>query len=561
MSMRILVSQTTRMGDVLQTSPLIRAIRHTHPDAHIAILVRRMGRAVAERNPDINQIYVYDEDTMFLAMRAQDSNRLLKAYEAAEAYVQMLRDGHFDMAYNCTHSISSAMLLKLAGIPKVIGAHLSDDWEFVLRGPWTNYFFTSVFQRKYNDLNLCEITRRYIPEAPLSRELIFAVNDADRQYVRELLDTHGVAGGDFVVCFQLGASEDNKRWSEEHFATLAKMLVEGRKARVFLLGVKEESAFGEIFEQHAPGIAVHLFGETSLPQVAGLLERANLLVTNDTGTMHLATAVGCPIVLVSVGYVHFRETGPYGPGYCAIEWRRAEVGRADSVPGALAERTRLRPEQVLRVVDLVLEVDRHAMAPQMPMDAEMANVDVYRTQFAPDGCLQWYPVLRRPMSRLDFTRAAYRAMWLDHLGVQRDPDVERESLALLLGHYAQENPDPVGDWCSDLTAIFEELTEMAERGAATSEELLHLIRLPGGARQAQPSVAAIMALDEEMRLFGELHEEAKPLVKIGQFERDNLEGYDPVSLAETTLQIYQDCLTRARLFLAKVARMAAIWSR
>ena len=561
MTMRILVSQTTRMGDVLQTSPLIRAIRHVHPDAHIAILVRRMGRTVAERNPDINQIYVYDEDTMFLHMRAQDSNRLLKAYQDAEAYIDMLRAGHFDVAYNCTHSISSAMLLKLAGIPKVIGAHLSDDWEFILRGPWTNYFFTSVFQRKYNDLNLCEITRRYIPEAPLSRELIFDVQDADRQYVHDLLATHQIADDDFVACFQLGASEDNKRWSEEHFATLAKLLVEQRNARIFLLGVEEESKYGEIFEQHAPGIAAHLFGQTSIPQVAALLQRANLLVTNDTGTMHLATAAGCPIVLVSVGYVHFRETGPYGSGYCAIECRRADVGRADSVPDGLGERTLIRPEQVRRVIDLVLATPRDTMAPQLTTDAEMDNVDVYRTQFAPDGCLQWYPILRRPMTRLDFTRAAYRAMWLDHLGVQRDPGAQHQSLTLLLGHYAPADPDPIPQWSADLTAIFEDLAQMAQRGAATSEELLHLIRLPGGARQAQPALDALVATDEEMRLFSELHEETKPLVKIGQFERENLEGCDPLALAQTTQQIYQDCQTRAQLFQAKVAHMAQILSR
>ena len=77
--MRILVDQTTRMGDVLQTSPLIRAIKEKHPDAHITLLVRKMGKIIAERHPDVDDVLIYDEDAMFLHLRAQDSDRLLQA--------------------------------------------------------------------------------------------------------------------------------------------------------------------------------------------------------------------------------------------------------------------------------------------------------------------------------------------------------------------------------------------------------------------------------------------------------------------------------------------------
>lgn len=161
--MRILVLQTTRMGNVLQTSPLITGIRERYPDAHIAVMVRRMGKAVADRHPDIDEVLVYEEDELYLDMKANDSDRLLHAYETAAQRLRELRDAHFALAYNLTHSIASAMLLKLAGIPKVIGAHLTDEGQYVLRGAWTTYFFTSVFNREYNDLNLCDIARHFEP--------------------------------------------------------------------------------------------------------------------------------------------------------------------------------------------------------------------------------------------------------------------------------------------------------------------------------------------------------------------------------------------------------------
>jgi len=80
MVMRILVLQLARMGDVVQTSPLVHALRLAHPDAHIAMMVRAMGRAAAERQPELDEVLEYDEDRMFLDIRSRDSDRLLRAY-------------------------------------------------------------------------------------------------------------------------------------------------------------------------------------------------------------------------------------------------------------------------------------------------------------------------------------------------------------------------------------------------------------------------------------------------------------------------------------------------
>jgi ADP-heptose:LPS heptosyltransferase len=560
--MRILVLQTTRMGDVLQTSPLIRALRYKYPDAHIAVMVRRMGKTIAERNPDINEVIIYDEDSIFLDLRSQDSDRLLRAYNDTQKYIHEIRAGRYDIAYNCSHSIASAMLLTLAEIPKVVGAHLSDDWQFVLRGPWTNYFFTSVFAREYNDLNLCDITRRFEPEAVGAPGLVFDVRDDDRAFVAELLASNGVRPDDFVVCFQLGASEENKRWSEGHFARLGRLLSERKNARIFLLGVKEEEPLGKVFEEQAPGLAVHLYGKTSIPQVAALLERSRLLVSNDTGTMHLAAAVNCPLVLVSVGHVHFRETGPYGEGHCAIEYKRPSLGRADGVPGGLDERTLILPEQVYKAVELTLDRARTGQMAQAAPEPGFDGVEMHMTEFAPDGCLEWYPVLRRPLAEQDFIRLVYRLMWLDYLGAQRDPAVERQSLLELAGCYDAPEAGVAG-WRDALAATFGELAQMAEGGIEETQRLLLIVQAPpqkGMTRKAEELIRKLMALDERMRLFGEINPPCRPLALIARFERDNLEGAVPSILYQRTLQIYQDCRDRARLFAKKAALAAECFS-
>ena len=556
--MRVLVAQTTRMGDVIQTSPLIRMIRRQHPEAHITVMVRRMGKVIAEHHPDINEVIVYDEDEMFLDMRSGDSDRLLHAYETAEERIRSLKAAHFDVAYNVTHSLASSMLMKLAEIPQVIGAHLSDDWQFVLRGDWTTYFFTSVFSRDYNDLNLCDISRHFAAEAPPCRELVFEVREEEREFVRQLMRERHIGGQDFVACLQLGASETSKRWTVERFAALAKLLAEEFSAKIFLLGVKEEAPHGEEFQKHAPGLAHPLFGKTTVPQVAALLERANVLITNDTGTMHLAAAVGCPVTLVSVGHVHYRETGPYGEGHCAIEGRRATLGRSDYVPGGDEERNRILPEQVLEAMKTTLAYRPEEPLRQIDETPNLASVDLYMTHFAPDGCLQFYPLIRRAMIPRDFIRIAYRAMWLHHLNPKHDKRIETESLRLMLEHYTGPGPETVKTWRRELGQSFSRLADMAQRGIRMTESLLDMLEKRKGMKRAQQLVTELMALDEEARVFSEINPPCRPLILIARFERDNLEGADPLHLAKTTLEIYRACFARARLTERKINRIAEL---
>lgn len=542
--MRILILQTTRMGDVLQTTPLIRQVRLQYPDAHIAVMVRGMGKAIAERCPGVDEVLVHEEDTLFQHLRAQDSERLMKAYETAESHVRRIADGHYDLAYNVTHSIASAMLLKMAGVPEVVGAHLSDDWQFVLRGPWTTYFFTSVFNRDYNDLNLCDITRNFAHGGEAFRALSFEVREAERAWAAELMAKNGVAEGDFVACMQLGASENNKRWSELRFAELARLLVERKNAKIFLVGVKEEAPLGELFARHAPGLAVPLYGQTSVPQVAALLERANVLVTNDTGTMHIAASVNCPIALISVGHVHYRETGPYGEGHCAVERRRRTLGRSDFVPGGLDERDAITAEQAYHAVEIAL-AGHHGRDTVIPEADEIAGVDYYATRFSPDGALQFYPCVKRALAERDLLRMAYRAMWIENLNGVAAARAEADALQQMLRHFDVSDRDAISAWNREHADAFRALAEIATRGIALTEALLKVLSGGGPMSAARQMVGELMAIDEEARIYSEVQPACKPLALIARFERENLEGGDPLQLAETTHGIYQNCRARA----------------
>ncbi len=558
--MRILILQTTRMGDVLQTTPMIHMVRLKYPDAHIALMVRKMGKAIADRNPDIDETIVYDEDELYLHLTSDDSNRLLQAYQLAEAQIEELRTQNYDIVFNVTHSVGSAMLAKLLNVPEVHGACLSSDWQFILRGAWTNYFFTSVFSREYNDLNLCDISRNIVPEAPPSQELRFALTEEDRQAAQDLLEASSILPDDFVVCFQMGASENNKRWPVERFAALARILIDSHHAKILLLGVNEEQYLGDRFEELLPDSAVHLFGKTSIAQVAAVLTHARMLVTNDTGTMHIAASVNCPITLVSVGNVHYRETGPYGAGHGAIETRRVDMGRSDFVPTAKDEQNRIEASQVLTAMHYVQDHGQDGVPPLLEDDPALADVDIYMTRFAPDGFLQFYPVIRRVLSERDFLRIAYRTMWLGHLSGGSQPEQEVAGLDQMFRHFSGPDQKCIEDWAAAYGTQFAGLAALSKRGIVTTEALIMNRDNRGSIDEAKTLVSQLMALDEEGRVYGEVNQACRPLILMARFERDNLEGADVMVLATTTLNIYRACATRSELMVEKLDLLKTRWN-
>jgi hypothetical protein len=199
----------------------------------------------------------------------------------------------------------------------------------------------------------------------------------------------------------------------------------------------------------------------------------------------------------------------------------------------------------------------------------MDGVDVYRAAFAPDGCLEWYPLLRRPLAERDALRMLYRAMWLAVLRDEQDAGTRRAALGEMLRHFETNRnawqraflADASGDESAEdagqlgnrfhrrFPGVVAELRDKAAEGERVTAELLDQLR-QRAFTAARETVARLMRIDEEARILGEVHEAVKPMVLITRFERDNLEGADPEHLARETGRIYRDLGRRARIMLA-----------
>ena len=132
-----------------------------------------------------------------------------------------------------------------------------------------------------------------------------------------------VQQNNLVIGFQIGSSLENRRWSTASFAKLADLLAEKLNARIFLFGVASESKSAEemIRLRKRENSIVNLTGKTDLNQLTKLLKGCAYLVTNDTGTMHLAAALNTKIIGLFFAHAHPFETAPFSSGHLIFQAR------------------------------------------------------------------------------------------------------------------------------------------------------------------------------------------------------------------------------------------------
>jgi hypothetical protein len=195
---------------------------------------------------------------------------------------------------------------------------------------WAAFFVGSSLERGISPFNVVDMFRKIasdIPGGPGLRDAfptpgdvsLFRPGKKARLGARRLL---GEAAGDDVnghVAFQLGASEDRRRWPAGSFAALGDILWREAKLCPVLLGSASERRLAEAYADLAAHPYLDLCGRTDLAELSAVLCRVKLLVSNDTGTMHLAAGLNVPILAVFLATAQPFDTGPYLAGSCCLE--------------------------------------------------------------------------------------------------------------------------------------------------------------------------------------------------------------------------------------------------
>ncbi len=295
MEEKILIVNVNWVGDVIFSTPFIRAVREARPRSHIACLLHPRCREVLEANPRIDEIIIYDEEGIHRSLWGK-----LKLIRA-------LRRKKFDTAFLLHRSFTKAFLAYSSGITRRVG-YATKNRKLLLTEVVEEMPQTFAHKVEYF-LNVARAAG--IPAKDTRYE--FFVSEGDRNYAKTFLAERGVSAEDLLVVINPGGNWLPKRWPKENFARLADTMVRKYGAKVVITGSKNDSALAEAIKLEMENASLIACGATTLGQSAALLERADLVVANDTGPMHIAVAMGAP-VLALFGPTSPGITGPYGAG-------------------------------------------------------------------------------------------------------------------------------------------------------------------------------------------------------------------------------------------------------
>jgi hypothetical protein len=326
-----------------------------------------------------------------------------------------------------------------------------------------------------------------------------------------------------LVGLQLGASKSVRRWPAASFIAVAKGLQDRLGARVVLCGGGGDRPVAEEIGGALGALAVDLCGRTSINELGALLARTDVLVTGDTGPMHMAVAVGTPVVSLFFGPALPFDTGPYAADHVCLH---ADVACApcDHNVTCLQPfcRETLPPDAVVEAV-----VARRA-GDWAAIDAAAARwtgFGWYRTAFDAEGLFEARRLGPPATSAGETLRQVYRALWKAEL----------------------EGTTPVVTWPPQpsAAAAAQAVVAVAADARADAERIEALARDASDVDALEAAAQRLETLDDEVMRLGAIHEPAALLTQVLRFDKENIVGDDVHGLAVATRALHETLHARA----------------
>ncbi len=284
---RILILKPSAIGDVVHTLPVLNLLRKTYPASHIAWLVTPACAGLLERHPQLDEVIRFDR---------KGYGQGYKDPQAAAGLVRFtraLREKNFDLVLDLQGLLRSGWLAWQTRAPHRVGFRTAREGA-------------PLFYTRRVDVGTAEqhAIERYLtlaeavgcPRGPV--EYVFAVDDDDRRHVALLVPAR-------YAVLMPGANWETKRWPAERFAALVAPLKERLGIDAVVAGGPDAAPMAAL----APA-ATSLVGKTNLRQLVALLERAALVIANDSGPTHIAAALNRPLV-TPYGPTNPVRTGPH----------------------------------------------------------------------------------------------------------------------------------------------------------------------------------------------------------------------------------------------------------
>ncbi len=333
----VCIIKPSSLGDVVHAMPILSALRSIWPSAHLTWVVNAPFRELLQGHRDLDELIVYDR-------RGKGIDR--SGIGGMAQLLGRLRRGRYDLTIDLQGLLRSAIMTAATGAPVRVG--MADARE------GARWFYTDHVDAPRLGLHAVERVLRVA--AALGAEVaepIFnpPISEDDRAWASEVLAEVPRPR----VILNLGARWLTKRWPPEHFAEIGRRILAKFGGGLIAVGASEDRALVDALARHAaPATILDLCGQTRLPQLAALGLGADLLISNDTGPLHLAAAAGARVTGIYT-CTSPKLTGPFGPLVTTVQscvWCAPSYRKNCKRLECMAE---LTPDRVWPVVDSQLE--------------------------------------------------------------------------------------------------------------------------------------------------------------------------------------------------------------
>jgi len=521
----VLLVNITRLGDMLQATPTIAGIKKENPDCKITVLVEKQFESVCHSIPYVDEVLSIDLSMAVRAL-AREKEGMIDAYEYVSEFVDDLRSRNFDYALNMSSSAYTALLLHLVGIERKGGWAADAEGHRVIESEWAQLFATSVFHqnRQYNSLNLVDVFRCSADVEEHPRSLLIDIKEEAKERASQMLTEMEFPQDGPMVMLQAGASQRKRQWQPEKFVQLIEILTSRYNCRVLLTGTKKElNIIDPIMQQVTSPRVFSVAGETGIDELAAFLSMSDLLITGDTGPMHMSVAVGTPVISMFLASAFGYETGPYAEGNIVLQ---PVIGCGPCNPNKPCSQPEchdtISPEVLAELAMLRVQGDCSELPTTL---RDYRGAVIYRTCFDEFGFYDLEPLNRIENSAMEQFRAAYRKLWLDDLGGYSFEESPRSKLPIITG--------------SPIEGL-EIVAETARAGQELLGELQALIldRNAPAASLGEKS-EELQELDREIEQIGFYYPHLGPITRMFIFGKENILGTDAEELASQMMGVYQ----------------------
>jgi len=314
---KFLIVNPFGIGDVLFTTPVIRAIKARYPESFIAYWSNARVKPVLESNPQINKVFALSRGDL---KKIYEESFFNGARSAVKLAWEIKKEG-FDICLDFSLDHRYSLFAKLMGIGRRVGFNYKGRGRFL-----TDLLDTDGYHSKHVADYYLELLK-FLDIPVNDRKLFLTVSPENETRAKNLLAAAGIEEKDLVVGIAPGAGgswgkdASYKHWPALKFAQLANKLVDEFGAKVVILGDDSERKIAEVMVHAMRNKPIDFTGKTGLDIFPGVIKNCNLLITNDGGPMHIAVALGVKSVSI-FGPVSEEVYGPY-PGkwtHIVLKW-------------------------------------------------------------------------------------------------------------------------------------------------------------------------------------------------------------------------------------------------